>query len=122
MKKLKEFQKFDVLKFIKGKEFTIKEIKEDFEYKNGVRTDSVKGSVIKLLITKDETIYSDGTQGINLFEVFNLKTPYLVSQLSELKQGDKIDDIKQFGTLTGVVYGQYANELSISATPKNLND
>lgn len=121
MKKLKEFQKFDILKFIKGKEFVIKEIKEDFEYKNGVRTDNVKGSVVKLLITKDETIYSDGTQGVNLFEVLNLKTPYLISQLSELKQGDKVD-VKQFGQLTAVVYGQFANELSITATPKNVND
>lgn len=120
MKKLKEFQKFDVVKFIKGKEFTIKEIKEDFEYREGVRTGNIKGSVIKLLITKDETIYSDGTQGVNLFEVLNLKTPYLVSQLVDLKQGDKID-IKQFGQLTAVVYGQYANELSISATPKTVN-
>lgn len=121
MKKLKEFQKFDVLKFVKNKEFVVKEIKEDFEYKDGVRTGNVKGSVIKLLITKDETIYSDGSQGINLFEVLNLKTPYLISQLIELKQGDKVD-IKQFGQLTGVVYGQYSNELSITATPKNIND
>ena len=120
MKKLKEFQKFDVVKFIKNKEFVIKEIKEDFEYKEGVKTGNVKGSVIKLLIVKDETIYSDGSQGINLYEILNLKTPYLISQLSELKQGDKID-IKQFGTLTGTVYGQYANELSISAIPKTVN-
>jgi hypothetical protein len=121
MKKLKEFVKFDVVKFIKGKEFTVKEIKENFEYKDGNRTGNVKGSIIKLLITKDETIYSDGSQGVNLFEVLNLKTPYLINQLAELKQGDKID-IRQFGQLTGVVYGQYANELSITATPKNVND
>ena len=120
MKKLKEFQKFDVLKFIRGKEFVVKEIREDFEYKDGIKTGNVKGSVIKLLITKDETIYGDGSQGINLFEVLNLKTPYQISQLAELKQGDSID-IKQFGTLTGVVYGQYANELSISVTPKTVN-
>lgn len=121
MKKLKEFQKFDILKFIKGKEFVVKEIREDFEYKDGVRTGNVKGSVIKLLIVKDETIYSDGSQGVNLYEVLNLKTPYLINQLSELKQGDKID-IKEFGQLIGVVYGQYANELSVTATPKKLND
>lgn len=121
MKKLKEFQKFDIVKFIKGKEFAVKEIKEDFEYRDGVKTGNIKGSVIKLLITKDETIYADGSQSINLFEVVNLKTPYLISQLSELKQGDKID-IKQLGTLTAVVYGQYANELSITAIPKNVND
>lgn len=113
MKKLKQFNKFDVEAFLKDKKLAIKEIKPTYEYVNGVRSEVATGTTIAVTIIVDNTEYGNEI-GVNTFEAFNLKVGTNCEAIkSRLRVGQEIK-IKDYSNLTGTVFGEYYNQLSLT--------
>lgn len=113
MKKLKQFIKFDAETFLKDKKLAVKSIKPTYEYINGVRSEVSSGTTIAVTILVDNTDYGDEV-GLNVFESFNLKisaSPEGIKQ--RLKIGQEIK-FKDFENLTGTVFGEFQNQLSLT--------
>lgn len=78
MKNLYQFQKFDLIAFLQGKELTVTGCGPwvDFD------THEERGTKVEVAITKDMTDYppaKDGRVVTNLFEKFAIKVPEAVS-------------------------------------------
>lgn len=119
MKKLKQFIKFDAETFLKDKKLAVKSIKPTYEYINGVRSEVSSGTTIAVTILVDNTDYGDEV-GLNVFESFNLKisaSPEGIKQ--RLKIGQEIK-FKDFENLTGTVFGDFQNQLSLTHKGANI--
>ena len=57
MKGLKQFQKFDLEEFLKGKELTFLDSNPYYEYVEGKKTENILGVKLLCVITKDDTEY-----------------------------------------------------------------
>ena len=113
MKKLKQFNKFDVEAFLKDKKLAIKEIKPTYSYVDGVRSDVATGTTLAITILVDNTEYGNEI-GVNTFEAFNLKVVTNCEAIkSRLKVGQEIK-IKDYANLTGTVFGEYQSQLSLT--------
>ena len=79
---------------------------KDFE------TKQVTGSKVVVVITKDETHYkpkADGTAITNLFEKITVKLP------GKMGLNIPVGSVVELINPTGTVYGEYRNQLSITA-------
>lgn len=113
MKKLKQFVKFDSEAFLEDKKLAIKSVKPTFEYINGVRSEVATGTTISVTIIEDNSKYGEEI-GVNTFESFNLKIGTNFEVIKEkLKIGQQIK-IKDYANLTGTIFGDYQNQLSLT--------
>ena len=65
MKGLKQFQKFDLEEFLKGKELTFLDSNPYYEYVEGKKTENILGVKLVCVITKDDTEYESLYEKLN---------------------------------------------------------
>ena len=110
MKGLKQFQKFDLEEFLKGKELTFLDSNPYYEYVDGKKTENILGVKLLCVITKDDTEYdSDVT---NLYEKVTIKIQGANSV--NLKRGSRL----KIGDGSDKVWGNFSENLTIES--KNI--
>ncbi|HFY0487189.1 TPA: hypothetical protein ACIGT5_001896 [Streptococcus pyogenes] len=110
MKGLKQFQKFDLEEFLKGKELTFLDSNPYYEYVDGKKTENILGVKLLCVITKDDTEYdSDVT---NLYEKVTIKIQGANSV--NLKRGSRL----KIGDGSAKVWGNFSENLTIES--KNI--
>lgn len=110
MKKLTQFQTFDFERFIKDKTLVVRDIKPWYDYQNGEVTTDQLGSRVDLLIMRDDTPYqNEEDANANFGETFTVK----VENKFDLPLKFQDEVVIQGGS--AVVYGQYQNQLSVTA-------
>lgn len=103
MKKLSKFLKFDLDAFLSGKVLQVVSCREWLDYE----TKEKKGTRVEVAIMRDKTDYGDA--GItNLFEKFSIKIPRTIN----VPAGAIVEPIDGKGT----VYGDFRNQLSVTAS------
>lgn len=106
LKKINKFVNFDIAAFLKGKELVFIGKKDwvDFD------THNLLGEKAEIVIIKDETDYgdSDGESVSNIYEKLTVKVP---ARLDNIPLNSRIHLVNPHA----VVYGEYRNELSITA-------
>ena len=105
---LAQYLRFDSTAFLKDKVLSATSCGplKDFETKR------VTGSKVVVVITKDETHYkpkADGTAITNLFEKITVKLP------GKMGLNIPVGSVVELINPTGTVYGEYRNQLSITA-------
>lgn len=108
MKGLKQFQYFDLERFLIGKTLVVVSIRDLTEY----NSDAVIGKKVECAIVRDETDYAHGKDGekvTNLYEKLLVKVKYPHTVNAAI--GDEV----VLMNATATVYGEYANKLSILA-------
>ena len=105
MKKLVQFQRFDILAFVHGKEFTVCGIGEWLDF----ATKAHLGTKLEVVISKDNTVYiqKDGEHITNLFEKLVFKVPKDI----KVPMGAIVEPVNAVAT----IYGEYQNNLSVKA-------
>lgn len=114
LKQLRGFLNFDLLGFVREKMMMVKSTAPMKVYNNGTCV-GTKGSRVEAVIILDKTKYPDPDPNqSNSFATFSIKFPDVdIDTLREnLHIGDKF---KLVGCTKAIVYGDYQNELSISA-------
>lgn len=110
MKKLTQFQNFDFDRFIDGKTLVVKDVKEWYEYQDGQITNTQLGTRVELLIIRDDTEYANPEDSNSNFgETFSVK----VENKFDLPL--KFQDEVHIQGAVASVYGQYQNQLSVTA-------
>jgi len=106
MYKLPQFLFFDCLAFLLGKTLQVVSCGPLVDYE----TKSKIGTKVGVVITSDETEYKvrDGETVSNVFEKFNVK---VVGKELTLTPGTVVNLVNP----RGVVYGEYRNNLSVTA-------
>lgn len=111
MKQLSPFIKFDVDAFMRDKDLTAVGIKDLFAYVDGKPVGDPIGKKVECVITRDDTPYKpakDGSPVTNLFERVSVKVLHNVNP-------DIIGCKVTLENAVGTVYGDYRNNLAISA-------
>lgn len=110
MKKLTQFQTFDFDGFVRDKSLIVRDIRPWYKYENGEITNEQLGIRIDLLVMRDDTEYRDEEdKNINFGETFTVKVENQFETQLKFKDEVIIKDA------TAVVYGQYQNQLSVTA-------
>lgn len=107
MKHLNKLTYFDTLKFLAGKDIRVVGDSDWVDYIDG-KPSAPKGTVYKCVIVQDHTLYDDETRGGNDGESINIKI------LGPKKEYKKLQKIKLTDPV-GKVYGDYRNQLSVTA-------
>lgn len=107
MKNLYQFQKFDLVAFLIGKELMVTGCGLWKDRDTGAEL----GTKVDVAITKDDTTYSpskDGSVQTNLYEKLSVK-------LSKFNFTVPVGSIVTIVNGTATVYGDYRNQLSVRA-------
>lgn len=107
MYNLKLFHVFQTEKFLKDKELTVTNIKpwQDFDSKE------ILGVKVEVAITKDETVYPAGRDGTVMTNLFEKMTFKVAKNSVDVKVHDIVTPVHPVAT----IYGDYQNQLSITA-------
>lgn len=105
MKHLNQFVSFACQSFLEDKTLTVTSCMSWLDY----NTKAHMGSKLNVVITEDRTTYrqKDGESVSNLFEKFTVKVPKDLS----IPAGSVVSLVNPVGT----VYGEYRNQLSVTA-------
>ena len=111
MKNLSNFLKFDTNGFLHGKTFRFINVEawEDFESHVNM------GTKVYVVIDKDETEYSDGITGANLYEKITVKVPGVQPEHFKDFIADETHVIFK-DIIKANVWGEYRNNLSIQCS------
>lgn len=107
LRHLREYERFDLEGFIKLLELMVTNISVWEDYTTKARL----GTKVEVVITKDDTPYQPGADGsvqTNLFEK-------LVFKVRKNDMSIKVGDIVVPKGAEAMVYGEYRNQLSITA-------
>lgn len=104
MKKLRQFLYFDTEAFFKHKDLAIIGSEKWVYYETG----EIPGTIYKILILNDKTVYGDERSNVNDGETFKVKVPHVEKQYQKLQKVKLINS-------TANVYGDYMNNLSVKA-------
>ncbi|MGX9820392.1 hypothetical protein [Lactococcus lactis] len=109
MKKLKQFNEFNVEAFLKDKVLRYISEQPNYIFVDGKRTENFDGLKISAVIIEDNTDYGNGETGLNVYEKINIKLPGVLR--TNLSPEDDFELINA----TAKLYGDYNNLLSLSA-------
>lgn len=110
MKKLTEFQNFDFERFVENKTLIVKDIRPWNAYKDGQITSEELGVRVDLLVVRDDTEYRNSEdEHANFGETFTVKVE------NKFDLDLKFQDEVIIEDAVAVVYGQYQNQLSVTA-------
>ena len=106
MKYLGQFQSFNSDLFFKDKTLLVTGVSQWQDFNTGEH----KGTKVNVVIAKDNTVYkqSDGEKSTNRFEKLSIKVPKDIDIPLNCF-------IKMTGTVDCKIYGQYRNQLSVTA-------
>ena len=105
---LAQYLRFDCAAFLKDKVLSVTTCGPLQDYE----TKQVTGTKVVVVVTKDETPYkpkADGTVVSNLYEKITVKLP------GKMGLTVPVGSVVELINATGTVYGEYRNQLSITA-------